>query len=165
MENQTELSNTESNQEFDVNALLDEETLNSVPEYIPEPNPWDDAPTGVWFYDVQYEDGHLGNMTQSAERAYKRGWDLSQNIPIDDVEQSEVNGYYYPKELCPMKTEADLLKDQYRLEIQQLKKQLSDTDYKAIKYAEGQISESEYASIKAERQGYRDRINELEALL
>ena len=62
-------------------------------------------------------------------------------------------------------SEQDLLKDQYRLEITQLKKQLSDTDYKAIKYAEGQISESEYASIRAERQGYRDQINELEALL
>jgi len=62
-------------------------------------------------------------------------------------------------------SEQDLLKDQYRLEITQLKKQLSDTDYKAIKYAEGQISEEEYASVKAERQGYRDRINELEALL
>ena len=62
-------------------------------------------------------------------------------------------------------SEQDLLKGQYRLEIQQLKKQLSDTDYKAIKYAEGQISEEEYASIRAERQGYRDRINELEALL
>ena len=64
-----------------------------------------------------------------------------------------------------MKTEEDKLKDQYRSEIQQLKKQLSDTDYKAIKYAEGQISESEYASVRSERQGYRDRINELEALL
>ena len=62
-------------------------------------------------------------------------------------------------------SEQDLLKDQYRLEITQLKKQLSDTDYKAIKYAEGQISEDEYANVKAERQGYRDRINELEALL
>ena len=64
-----------------------------------------------------------------------------------------------------MKTEEDKLKDQYRIEIQQLKKQLSDTDYKAIKYAEGQISENDYASVRAERQGYRDRINELEALL
>ena len=131
----------------------------------PVSNPWDDAPTGVWFYDIQYEDGHLGNMTQSAERAYKRGWDLSQNIPIEDVEVSDVNGFYYPKELCPMKTEQDLLKDQYRLEITQLKKALSDTDYKAIKYAEGQISEEEYASVRAERQGYRDRINYLEGLL
>jgi hypothetical protein len=64
-----------------------------------------------------------------------------------------------------MKTEADLLKDQYRLEISQLKKQLSDTDYKAIKYAEGQISEEDYANVRELRQGYRDRINELEALL
>jgi hypothetical protein len=62
-------------------------------------------------------------------------------------------------------SEADLLKDQYRLEITQLKKQLSDTDYKAIKFAEGQISEEDYASVRELRQGYRDRINELEALL
>ena len=146
MENQAELNNIESDQE-------------------PIPNPWDNAPTGVWFYDIQYEDGRLGNMTQSAERAYKRGWDLSNNIPVEDVQVSDINHGYYPKELCPMKTEEDHLKDQYRLEITQLKKQLSDTDYKAIKFAEGQISESEYASVRAERQSYRDRINELEALL
>ena len=165
MENQAELSNIKSNRESDVNTLPDEETLNNEPEYIPEPNPWDNAPTGVWFYDIQYEDGHLGNMTQSAERAYKRGWDLSQNIPIEDVKVSDVNGFYYPKEVCPMKTEADLLKDQYRIEITQLKKQLSDTDYKAIKFAEGQISEEDYAGIRAERQACRDRINWLEERL
>ena len=142
-----------------------ENELENVPEIIKEPNPWDDAPTGVWFYDIQYEDGRLGNMTQSAERAYKRGWDLSNNIPVENVQVSDINHGYYPKELCPMKTEQDLLKDQYRIEIQQLKKQLSDTDYKAIKYAEGQISESEYASVRAERQGYRDRINYLEGLM
>ena len=62
-------------------------------------------------------------------------------------------------------SEEERQKDQYRLEILQLKKQLSDTDYKAIKYAEGQISEDEYASVRAERQGYRDRINYLEGLL
>lgn len=62
-------------------------------------------------------------------------------------------------------SEQDLLKDQYRLEIQQLKKQLSDTDYKAIKYAEGQISEEDYAAIRAERQACRDRINWLEEQL
>ena len=47
-------------------------------------------------------------------------------------------------------------------EIISLKLQLSDTDYKAIKYAEGWISEEEYAPIKAERQKIRDKINELE---
>ena len=134
------------------------------PEIIP--NPWDNAPTDVYFYEKIYEDGHLGSFTQSAELAYKSGWDIENNyIPISDTQQSDINGWTYRKELCPMKTEQDHLRDQYRLEITQLKKALSDTDYKAIKYAEGQISEEEYASVRAERQGYRDRINELEALL
>ena len=161
----TDLNDIAFNEEKGVNTPSEEETLNSEPEIIKEPNPWDDAPTGVWFYDIQYEDGRLGNMTQSAERAYKRGWDLSNNIPVEDVQVSDINHGYYPKELCPMKTEEDKLKDQYRLEITQLKKQLSDTDYKAIKFAEGQISEEEYSEIKSVRQGYRDRINYLEGLL
>lgn len=46
-----------------------------------------------------------------------------------------------------------------------LKQQLADTDYKAIKYAEGWYTEEEYAPIKAERQAIRDKINELEAEL
>ena len=128
--------------------------------------PWDNAPTDVYFYEKIYDDGHLGSFTQSAELAYKSGWDIENNfISIEDTQQSDINGWTYKKELCPMKTEEDKLKDQYRLEITQLKKALSDTDYKAIKYAEGQISESDYTSVRAERQGYRDRINELEALL
>lgn len=161
----TDLNDIAFNEAEGINTPSEEETPNNEPEYVPEPNPWDDAPAGVWFYDIQYEDGRLGNMTQSAERAYKRGWDLSNNIPVEDVQVSDINHGYYPKELCPMKTEQDLLKDQYRLEITQLKKALSDTDYKAIKYAEGQISEEEYASVRAERQGYRDRINYLEGLM
>ena len=136
-----------------------------IPEPEPIPNPWDNAPENVYFYEKIYEDGHLGSFTQSAELAYKSGWDLNNYIAIEDTQQSDINGWTYRKDVCPMKTEQDKLKDQYRLEITQLKKQLSNTDYKAIKYAEGQISESEYASVKAERQGYRDRINELEALL
>ena len=152
--------------------MTENNELENTPEdiEIPEPeiipNPWDDAPTDVYFFEKIYDDGHLGSFTQSAELAYKSGWDIENNyIPISDTQQSDINGWTYKKELCPMKTEEDKLKDQYRLEIQQLKKQLSDTDYKAIKYAEGQISEEEYASVRAERQGYRDRINELEALL
>ena len=131
-----------------------------------QPTPWDNAPTGVVFYDTIHENGRLGTNTQSAEMAYKMGFDIEHNyISLADVQRSDLDGGLYIKELCPTKTEADHLKDQYRLEITQLKKQLSDTDYKAIKYAEGQISEEEYASVKELRQGYRDRINELEALL
>ena len=140
---------------------------NDVEQLEPvQSNPWDNAPTDVYFYNKIYEDGRIGSFTQSAKLAYELGLDIGHNyIAISDVQQSDINGDYYVKEFCPMKTDEDKLKDQYRLEIQQLKKALSDTDYKAIKYAEGQISESEYASVRSERQGYRDRINELEALL
>ena len=140
---------------------------NDIEQLAPvQSNPWDNAPTDVYFYNKIYEDGRIGSFTKSAKLAYEIGLDIEHNyIAISDVQQSDINGDFYVKELCPMKTEEDKLKDQYRLEITQLKKQLSDTDYKAIKYAEGQISESEYAPVKTERQGYRDRINELEALL
>ena len=47
-------------------------------------------------------------------------------------------------------------------QIAELKAQLAETDYKAIKYAEGWITEEEYAPIRAERQALRDKINELE---
>ena len=149
--------------------MTENNELENIPEDI-EPeiisNPWDNAPTDVYFYEKIYDDGHLGSFTQSAELAYKSGWDIENNyIAISDTQQSDINGWTYRKDVCPMKTEQDLLKDQYRLEIQQLKKQLSDTDYKAIKFAEGQISEEEYVSVRTERQGYRDRINELEAML
>ena len=46
--------------------------------------------------------------------------------------------------------------------INELKKLLQDTDYQAIKYAEGLISENDYQPIKALRQSYRDEINMLE---
>lgn len=46
--------------------------------------------------------------------------------------------------------------------INYLKKQLLITDYQAIKYAEGQISEQDYAPIKQQRQAWRDEINALQ---
>ena len=46
--------------------------------------------------------------------------------------------------------------------IAELKRMLADTDYKAIKYAEGLISDEEYMPIKAERESWRKKINRLE---
>lgn len=46
--------------------------------------------------------------------------------------------------------------------ILQLKEELRKTDYEALKFAEGQISEEEYAPIKQKRQAWRDEINILE---
>ena len=48
------------------------------------------------------------------------------------------------------------------LMIEILKHKLQESDYKAIKYAEGILTEEEYAPIKAERQALRDEINRLE---
>ncbi len=47
-------------------------------------------------------------------------------------------------------------------EIARLKKELADSDYKAIKYAEGFISEEDYEPIKNHRQSLRQQINDLE---
>ena len=49
-------------------------------------------------------------------------------------------------------------------EINALKNLLSQTDYQALKFSEGELSEDEYAPIKEKRQQYRDRINELESV-
>ena len=49
-----------------------------------------------------------------------------------------------------------------RWKITKIKRQLEETDYKAIKYAEGMLTEDEYAPIKAQRQAWRDEINALE---
>lgn len=46
--------------------------------------------------------------------------------------------------------------------IQQLKGMLYQTDYKALKYADGALSEEEYAPVRAERQAWRDEINKIE---
>lgn len=63
-----------------------------------------------------------------------------------------------------LKEDADELKAEEQKEerIKELKQLLSDTDYKAIKYSEGLISEEEYAEVKAQRQAWREEINQLE---
>lgn len=66
-------------------------------------------------------------------------------VPNDPSEENKQNGY--------------------RERIFELKKRLAESDYKAIKYAEGAISESEYMLTKAERQAWRDEINTLEGML
>ena len=49
--------------------------------------------------------------------------------------------------------------------IQELKTLLTNSDYKAIKYAEGLLSDEEYEPIKLQRQEWRKQINELEKQL
>ena len=141
--------------------------LDPVTPEIPEPEtvcPWADAPEGVLFYEKIYEDGHLGSFTESAELAYSLGW-LNNYIPKDDVQQSDVNGWTYIKEQCPMKTASDIQREEWQEEIRTLKQSLAETDYKAIKYAEGVLTDEDYQATGIQRQAWRRRINELEALI
>lgn len=46
--------------------------------------------------------------------------------------------------------------------IIELKRKLRETDYKAIKYSEGELSAEEYAETKAQRKAWRAEINRLE---
>lgn len=47
------------------------------------------------------------------------------------------------------------------LKLNRLKTELAATDYQALKYMEGWLTEEEYAPIKAKRQALRDEINSL----
>jgi hypothetical protein len=61
-------------------------------------------------------------------------------------------------------TEAEIKRIAAKRKIEEIKAILKETDYKAIKYAEGFYTEDEYAPIKAQRQEWRARINELEKI-
>jgi len=52
---------------------------------------------------------------------------------------------------------------EFKAQISKIKKQLIATDYQAIKYAEGRITEEEFLPVSEQRQLWRDEINNLEA--
>ena len=47
-------------------------------------------------------------------------------------------------------------------ELDEIKRELSETDYEAIKYSEGWFTEEEYAPIKQHREELREKIRQLE---
>jgi hypothetical protein len=63
----------------------------------------------------------------------------------------------------PPTPSAEEMAEQQRVaRIEELKTLLQESDYKAIKYAEGWLTGDEYAYTKAQRQEWRDEINRLE---
>lgn len=64
----------------------------------------------------------------------------------------------YEKSVTNCKTRLQL-----EIQITNLKLELQNTDYKLFKFLEGLISEEDWATIKTQRQQYRDEINRLEA--
>ena len=136
------------------NYIEEQETKETVIEQVPN----------TYYYDKMYDDKHLGSFTESTQLAYQLGWQ-DNTVAITDTEVSELNGWTYLKGYAPKKTESMILIEQYKSEIIELKKYLSDTDYKAIKFAEGEIAESDYQEVKSQRHDARVRINELESLI
>ena len=130
------------------------ETVLTVFEQVPN----------TYYYDKLYDDKHLGSFTESTQLAHQLGWQ-DNTVAITDTEVSEVNGWTYLKGYAPHKTESMILIEQYQAEIIELKKYLSDTDYKAIKFAEGEITETDYQEVKSQRHDARVRINELESMI
>ena len=55
--------------------------------------------------------------------------------------------------------------NEIQVKIDELKFKLRNTDYQAIKFAEGAINESEFYSIREQRKSWRDEINRLETQL
>lgn len=117
------------------------------------------------------------NYNQETGKVISFGKDIKPYIEITEQERKQplpdkysyyavVDGKFTIKRRTPTIEELhnDDIQDINR-EINVLKKRLFDTDYKAIKYAEGWLTDKEYAEVKAQREEWRKRINKLEASL
>ena len=76
------------------------------------------------------------------------------------------NGEFMIKRRTPSEaeTKADSIAS-INQQIRELQSKLAATDYQALKYSEGWITEKDYTEIKANRQSWRDTINQLQAQL
>lgn len=117
------------------------------------------------------------NYNQETGKVISFGKDTKPYIEITEQERKQplpdkysyyavIDGKFTIKRRTPTIEELhnDDIQDINR-EINVLKKRLFDTDYKAIKYSEGWLTDKEYAEVKAQREEWRKRINKLEASL
>lgn len=86
------------------------------------------------------------------------------SIIIDSIPEGNITDYLYKDNEFHYSPLDATLKTANK-EIKELKAKLAATDYQAIKYAEGWIEVDEYLPIKLQRQNWRERINELEAVI
>ena len=112
---------------------------------------------------MEYEIGLI--FVDDKDYTNKAKWCNENGCYIAEIEPLEDGTRQFQIKQIPHKTEDEKLIEQYQSEIVELKKYLSDTDYKAIKFAEGEITESDYREVKSQRHDARVRINELESLI
>ena len=112
---------------------------------------------------MNYEIGLI--FVDDKDYTNKANWCNENGCYIEEIEPLENGTRQFQIKQIPQKTEDEKLIEQYQSEIVELKKYLFDTDYKAIKFAEGEITESDYQEVKSQRHDARVRINELESLI
>ena len=78
------------------------------------------------------------------------------NGELQDIPQPEPPAPYVP-------TDAELLEQAKNSKLWRIKGLLAATDYKCLKYADGELTENEYAETKAYRAGLRAAYNAVEA--
>lgn len=95
--------------------------------------------------------------------------DLPNSIETEKNFPSEFESkkFIYNKDTDEILINPNYIENRYKIEaeINEYKKLLSDSDYKAIKYAEGILTQEEYAETKQQRQEWRKKINELEEII
>ena len=131
--------------------------------------------------DINYELGHLEESTihvhidavegveeqghyETIKEYPNGGKDVRWVIDVPGIKAAEEQDYDEDILIYIPYTEKELEVKNAEKRIDELKGLLSSTDYKAIKFAEGELSEEEYAETRSLRRSYRAEINQLEAL-
>ena len=117
------------------------------------------------------------NYNQETGKVISFGKDIKPYIEITEQERKQplpdkysyyavVDGKFTIKRRTPTVEEIKVDETaKINRQIFELKQKLTQTDYKAIRYSEGLLTDKEYAEVKAQRQAWRDEINRLEEKL
>lgn len=132
--------------------------------------------SGVWEYEAKptsaadFVGVRVSHKSQTEHDRELR--QLLQDLVKADSEHFKVirgtkeEGLYWSVEAIPEKTQDEKDLETAKQEEQELLQKLRDTDYIAVKIAEGAVTEEEasrYEEIKAQRQEWRDQVNALRA--
>lgn len=95
---------------------------------------------------------------------------IERELTAEELYQKKINDEFERLKNLP-KTEIVLTEEQIQAElerrvkesrIRELKQLLASQDYKTIKYMQGELTEEEFAEVKAQCKSWRDEINKLE---
>lgn len=112
----------------------------------------------IYIFSEAFDNSQTDDICIDATNVDRHG---AQRYPVVDE-----NGFYNYVIKNGVLTERDKSQDFKKAasvaRILELKRLLFDSDYKALKFSDGVMTEEEYAPIRAQRQAWRDEINQLE---